>query len=78
MWLRALGSEGMIVFVCACSDRGDGRVSFGFSLLRGKRMTMEDFYDAQVGEGGQLEASFLACLLNCKGMVGSRERGLVR
>lgn len=31
-------------------NRGDGRVSFGFSLLRGKRMTMEDFYDAQVKE----------------------------
>lgn len=29
------------------ATRGDGRVSFGFSLLRGKRTTMEDFYDAQ-------------------------------
>lgn len=29
------------------ASRGDGRVSFGFSLMRGKRPTMEDFYDAQ-------------------------------
>ena len=26
----------------------DGRVSFGYSLMRGKRASMEDFYFAQV------------------------------
>lgn len=29
--------------------RPDGRVSYGFSLMRGKRASMEDFYHAQVG-----------------------------
>lgn len=29
-------------------DREDGRVSFGFSLMRGKRPNMEDFHHAQV------------------------------
>lgn len=28
--------------------RNDGMVSFGYSLMRGKRASMEDFYHAQV------------------------------
>jgi hypothetical protein len=29
--------------------RPDGKVSFGYSLMRGKRSNMEDFHHAQVG-----------------------------
>ena len=40
---RLAGQQG----ICgACSS--DNKVSFGFSLMRGKRASMEDFYHAQV------------------------------
>lgn len=44
----------MLTQLAGCC-RPDGHVSFGFSLMRGKRATMEDFYTAQVG------ASEVAC-----------------
>ena len=33
----------------SCCCRQDQRVSFGYSLIRGKRASMEDFYHAQAG-----------------------------
>lgn len=33
---------------CAAPCRHDGKVSFGYSLMRGKRASMEDYFHAQV------------------------------
>ena len=33
----------------ACGCREDGKVSYGYSLLRGKRQNMEDYVQAKVG-----------------------------
>ena len=48
--LRSSGSaQKPFVVHTGCTRRPDGQVSVGFSLMRGKRATMEDFYTAQAG-----------------------------
>lgn len=37
-----------LIFLLECSE--DGRLSCGYSSFRGKRATMEDFYDVKMSE----------------------------
>jgi len=48
-------------------QREDGKLKFGYSSFRGKRATMEDFYDVKLTE---IDGQALACLAYSMVMAG--------